>query len=64
MKNLLNARLIASITIFNFLVTVALSLLFFNDHIAFAQNVIQNVSNTGNSTLPVWWERTNNDKTR
>jgi hypothetical protein len=44
-----NAGLIASITIFNFLVTVALSLPFFNDHNAYAQNIIQNVSS--NSTL-------------
>jgi uncharacterized protein YggE len=48
-----NAGLIASITIFNFLVTVALSLPFFNDHNAYAQNIIQNVSNTSNSTLLV-----------
>ena len=47
----MNAGLIASITIFNFLVTVALSLPFFNDHNAYAQNIIQNVSNTSNSTL-------------
>ena len=49
----MNAGLIASITIFNFLVTVALSLPFFNDHNAYAQNIIQNVSNTSNSTLVV-----------
>jgi uncharacterized protein YggE len=48
-----NAGLIASITIFNFLVTVALSLPFFNYHNAYAQNIIQNVSNTSNSTLLV-----------
>jgi uncharacterized protein len=48
-----NAGLIASITIFNFLVTVALSLPFFNDHNAYSQNIIQNVSNTSNSTLLV-----------
>jgi uncharacterized protein len=48
-----NAGLIASITIFIFLVTVALSLPFFNDHNAYAQNIIQNVSNTSNSTLLV-----------
>ena len=47
----MNVGLIASITIFNFLVTVALSLPFFNDHNAYAQNIIQNVSNTSNSTL-------------
>ena len=49
----MNAGLIASITIFNFLVTVALSFPFFNDHNAYAQNIIQNVSNTSNSTLLV-----------
>ena len=49
----MNAGLIASITILNFLVTVALSLPFFNDHNAYAQNIIQNVSNTSNSTLLV-----------
>ena len=47
----MNAGLIASITIFNFLVTVALSLPFFNDHNAYAQTTLQNVSNTSNSTL-------------
>jgi uncharacterized protein YggE len=46
-----NPGLIASITIFNFLVAVALSLPFFNDHNAYAQNIIQNVGNTSNSTL-------------
>jgi uncharacterized protein len=46
-----NPGLIASITIFNFLAAVALSLPFFNDHNAYAQNIIQNVSNTSNSTL-------------
>ena len=60
---MMNARLI---TIF---VTIIMSLssaivLSLHCHNAYAQNVIQNVSNTGNSTLPVWWERTNNDKTR
>jgi uncharacterized protein len=46
-----NAGFIASITIFSFLVTVALSLTFFNDRNADAQDIIQNVSNTSNSTL-------------
>jgi uncharacterized protein YggE len=46
-----NAGFIASITIFNFLVTVALYLPFFNDHNAYAQNNLQSVSNTSNSTL-------------
>ena len=49
----MKAGRIASITIFNFLITVALSLPFFNDHNAYAQNIIQNVSNTSNSTLLV-----------
>lgn len=47
----MNAGFIASITIFSFLVTVALSLTFFNDRNAYAQDIIQNVSNTSNSTL-------------
>jgi uncharacterized protein len=46
-----NAGFIASITIFNFLVTFALYLPFFNDHNAYAQNNLQSVSNTSNSTL-------------
>ena len=47
----MNPGLIASITVFNFLVAVALSLPFFNDHNAYAQTTLQNVSNTSNSTL-------------
>ena len=47
----MNAGLIASITIFNFLVTVALSLPFFNDHNAYAQNIIQHVSNASSSNI-------------
>ena len=54
MKNLMNARLI---TIFVTIImslssAIVLSLPFFNDHNAYAQNVIQNVSNTGNSHTP------------
>ena len=53
MKNLVNARLITIfITItMSLLSAIALSLPFFNDHNAYAQNIIQNVSNTSNSTL-------------
>ena len=47
----MNAGFLASISIFSFLVTVALSLTFFNDRNAYAQDIIQNVSNTSNSTL-------------
>jgi uncharacterized protein YggE len=42
---------IASINIFNILLAVALSLPLFNDQNAYAQNIIQNLSNTSNSTL-------------
>ena len=52
MKNLVNARLITIfITITMSLSAIALSLPVFNDHNAYAQNIIQNVSNTSNSTL-------------
>jgi uncharacterized protein YggE len=50
-ENFMNLGIIASIAIFNFLVAVALSLPFFNDHNAYAQTTLQNVSNTSNSTL-------------
>jgi uncharacterized protein len=50
--NLVNARLITIfITITMSLSAIALSLPVFNDHNAYAQNIIQNVSNTSNSTL-------------
>ena len=53
MKNLVNARLITIFItiIMSLLSAIVLSLPVFNDHNAYAQNIIQNVSNTSNSTL-------------
>ena len=47
----MNTGFIASFPIFSFLAAIALSLPVFNDHNVYAQNNLQNVSNTSNSTL-------------
>ena len=39
------------LSLFSFLAAIALSLAVFNDHNAYAQTTLQNVSNTSNSTL-------------
>jgi uncharacterized protein len=46
-----NTGFIVSFPIFSFLAAIALSLLVFNDHNAYAQTTLQNASNTSNSTL-------------
>jgi uncharacterized protein len=53
MKNLVNARLIMIFItiIMSLLSAIAISLPVFNDHNAYAQNNIRNVSNASNSTL-------------
>ena len=47
----MNTGFIASLPIFSLLAAIAISLLVFNDHNAYAQTTLQNASNTSNSTL-------------